>query len=61
VNSGGKETERPRCFQIEMIPPSNSILYVNNDGISFERNDCAMNDYWYVAEVSVTGVSIIFI
>jgi hypothetical protein len=61
VNSGGSETERPQCFWIPIILPSNGILAVNNDSMTFKQNDCAPNEYWYVSKVSINGASMILL
>jgi hypothetical protein len=34
VNTGGADTERPRCFWMHMIIPGNRILAVKNDGLN---------------------------
>jgi len=44
MNSGGSETERPRCFWMEMIIHSHGILAVNNDCMNYMQNYCAPND-----------------
>jgi len=61
VNSGGSDTERPRCFWIEVILPRHGITAVNNDGMIFKKNDCALNHWWYVSKVSVNRASTIFV
>jgi len=35
VDRGGSDTERPRCFWIQMGVPRNGITAINNDGIIF--------------------------
>jgi hypothetical protein len=37
VNTGGSETERPRCFWMHMLIPSNGILAVKNDGMNIKQ------------------------
>jgi hypothetical protein len=37
VDTGGSETERPRCFWMHMIIPSNGILAVKNDGMNIKQ------------------------
>jgi len=61
VNSGGSEPERPQCFWMLIIIPSNGILAVKNDSINFKQNDCAPNDCWYVSKVSINGGSTILV
>jgi hypothetical protein len=61
MNSGASETERPRCLWIQMIPLRYGIVAVNNDGMTFKQNDCALNNCWYVPKVSVNGVSTILV
>jgi hypothetical protein len=55
VNSGGSDTERPRCIWIQLVVPRNRILAVNTNGMTFEQNDCAQNDCWYCSKVSING------
>jgi hypothetical protein len=57
VNTGGIVTERPQWFSIQTIIPRNGILGVNNDGMTFKRNDCAPNDFSHVSKVSINGES----
>jgi len=59
VNSGGSETERPRCFWMHMIIPWNGILAVKNDGMNLKQNDCAPYECLYVSKVSFNGASTI--
>jgi len=61
VNSGGSDTERSRCFCIQMILPRNGVLAVNNEGMTFKQNNCTLNDSWYDSEVSVTRASTILV
>ena len=61
VNSGSSDTERPRCFWIQMILPRSSITAVNNDGMIFQKHDCTPNDWWYVSKVSVNGACTILV
>ena len=61
MNSGGSDTERPRCFWIQMILPRNRVTAVDNDGIIFKKSDCTPNDWWYVSKVSVNGASTILV
>jgi len=61
VNSDGSDTERPRCFWIQVILPRNGITAVNNDSMIVKENDCAPNDWWYVSKVSVNGASTILV
>jgi len=44
VNSGGAETERPRCFWMPMIILGKRIFAVINDCMNFMQNYCAPND-----------------
>ena len=39
VNCCSSDTERPPCFWMQMIIPSNDTLAVKNEGINFECND----------------------
>ena len=59
MNSGGSDTERLRCFWIQMIVPRNGITAVNNDSIIFKKTECAPNDWWYVSKMSINGASMI--
>ena len=61
MNSDGSDTERPRCFWIQVILPRNGITAVNNDSMIVKENDCAPNDWWYVSKVSVNGASTILV
>jgi len=60
VNSGDSETERPRCFWIEMILPGNRLLAVKNDSMTLKQKDCAPNNCWYGYNINVNRVSMIF-
>jgi hypothetical protein len=57
VNTGGIVTEWPRWFSIQMMIPRNGILGVNNDGMTFKRNDCAPNDFSHASKVNINGAS----
>ena len=61
VNTGGSDTERPRCFWIQIILPRNGITAVTNDSMIFKKNDCAPNDWWYASNRSVNGASTILV
>jgi len=61
VNSGGSDTEGPRCLWIQMILPRNGITAVNDGSMIFKKNDCAPNDWWNVSKVSVNGASTILV
>jgi hypothetical protein len=57
MNSGGSDTEKPRCYRIPMILPGNGLLAINCDGMTVMQNACAPNGCWYVSKVSVNGAS----
>jgi len=57
LNCSGSDTERPRCFWIQMIPPRNGITAVNTESITVKKNDYKPNDWWYVSKVSVNVAS----
>jgi len=61
MNIGGSETERPRCFWIQIVIGRNSILAVNNDGINFTQNNCPLNDCQYGSNININGASMILI
>ena len=61
LNIGDTETERPRCFWIQIILPGHGVLAVNNHGLTFKQNDCTLSDCWYVSKVSVSGATTILV
>jgi len=61
VNSCGSETDKPRCFWMQILIPWNCILAVKNDRMNSKQYDCALNDCYYISKVRANGASTILV